>query len=268
MGRGLSITSTLRLLRYPSLDVSLIELGEETGTLPNTLKFLGDAYDQRAQLEQAMQSAALLPMLLVSFSILIKRVPPLINGQITGTQYLIGTCISLAVFLSLIASLNLLMKHPEKFPRVVPLILRTGEKIPHLREFLREMTMYRFYSGIYVCVRSGYDIKKTFSLAGRMTSDPEMRAAAIDVPRLIDQHGLAGALATHQANHSSLYGIECFTSEQISQIRVGEESGRLEQSFEQITKDLKFQIDVAIAQFKMWAPRILYGICMIYVLCT
>ncbi len=265
--RGLTLTATLRQLRYPSLDVALIELGEETGTLPSTLKFLGDTYEQRAQLEQTMVSAAFLPTLLVTFSILVKRVPPLINGTVTGSQYLRQTAFSLWIFSSLVGGLYLLIKHPERYPRVSQALLRAGEKVPRVRVFLREMAMYRFFSGLYVCIRSGYEIKGTFSLAGSMTSDNAVRRAARTIPRMIDQNGLAGAISAYQAQQSHS-GLELFTNEQISQILVGEESGRLEQCLGEITKEFKNRIEARVGYFKEWAPRILYGLCMVYVLLT
>ena len=263
LSRGFALAPTMKLMKYPQLDIALVELGEETGSLPASLKFLGDTYDQRSQIETAMQGAAVLPIVLITFSILIKRLGPLISGLITGRVYLQTTIFSLSVFAALIGFSYLLMKQPERFPRSTDALLRLGERVPHVRQFLKRLAMYRFFLGLWVCVRAGYDIKKTFSLAGNMTSDRHVRRAAAEIPGLIDKYGLAGALSTFQAEQVGFSKNSVFDDAQISQILVGEESGRLDQCLEGITKDFKNQIEISIGFFKHWAPRILYGICLI-----
>ena len=256
ISRGMSVAATLRLMKFPNLDVALVDLGEETGSLAHSCQFLGEQYEQRAQIERSIEAASLLPLLLVIGSILLKRVPPLVNQQISGEQYLFRTFSALCVFTLIAAGSYLLMKHPDRYPRASRFLTSVTRHIPKLRGFIKTLARYRFFSGLYICVRAGCEIKRTFTLAGAMTNDPQLRRASVQIPTFIVHDGLAGALQRS--------GV--FETEELSQILVGEESGRLEECLKQITDDYFSQLGNSIAHFREWAPRVFYVICLLYIL--
>lgn len=252
---GRKLSEGMKELSYPEIDVALIEVGETTGFLPEVAAMLATHYDERVQMLKAIRGALPQPLLLLTVSLVTSPLPALVAEKISLTHYMTMVFVPLAILL------GLLYAGFETYRRMLfsrELRLRVSSKldrIPGIRHFNRLVAMERFLNCAALALKAGCDFFETARLLAVVSEGTYMRSAPAILKNHAPNEGVAQAMAR----------TKLFSVEQIGSAKLGETTGTLARQFEGMAQRARAEVHGEIQLFTVWAPRILYGLMMIYV---
>ena len=190
--KGLNLSDAMREGRFcPSYMVNMIEIGEKTGRLADTLKALSEHYERQERLALSIKNATLYPavllgMMIVVVLILIVQVLPIFNDvfERMGTQmspfavqllqfgaWFRGASVVIAVVAAVIFAVAFLVW-------VIPSV-RSGiakafkDKWGDSGVFGR-VGSSQFVSSMALAMSSGLDVEESISLAASLNSDSKV----------------------------------------------------------------------------------------------
>ncbi|MCL2604968.1 MAG: type II secretion system F family protein [Defluviitaleaceae bacterium] len=173
---------------FPSYMVTMVDIGEKTGRLPETLTSLSEHYDRKDRLASAVRNATLYPAILLAMMIavvliLVVQVLPIFNATFSrlGTQmspmavrfmqfgnWLKGVSAGIAlVFGVLFVIAFLLWVIPELREGITKAFNnRMGNK-----GIFRKVASAHFVSGVTLGMASGLDMEKALEMAVSISGD-------------------------------------------------------------------------------------------------
>ena len=190
---GSPLSSALRNAGYfPIYMITMVEIGEKTGRLPETLKALSEHYERRERLFLSIKNAALYPTVLLAMMIavvliLIVQVLPIFNDVFgrMGTQmspfamqlmrfgaWLGGTSVTIALILCIIlVSAVLAWTIPNIRARIFGVFKNKFGDIG----IVGRIASSQFVSSMALAVSSGLDMDDAVSLAATLNSSLRVR---------------------------------------------------------------------------------------------
>lgn len=218
---------------FPPMMRALVDVGEQTGHLPEVLKQLNSHYELQLALRRSFITSITWPLVqfgialfTFGFLIWISGVIGSMTGNktdilqigLTGTSGLMVYLLFLAAVAGCLWYLYFSMVHSK--PWVVP-IQRGLLKAPILGRALRTLAIARFAWALQLATGTALDVKRSLRLALNSTHHPEF-TKQIPAAEAGIQHG--------EEIHEVLADTGVFPIEFINAVQVGEESGRLTES--------------------------------------
>jgi type IV pilus assembly protein PilC len=218
---------------FPPLVRELVEVGEQTGHLPEVLKQLAEHYELRMQMWKQFLGSITWPMVqfgialsVLGFLIWISGViegitrtkTDLLGLGLTGTSGLVVYLAFLAVIAAAVWYIVMSIRRGKLW--VAP-IQRAVFKVPMLGKALRTMAIARFAWTLNLTTHTALDVRKSLTLALNSTHHVEFTSQIPDVQ--------AGIQRGNEINEV-LAATGAFPIEFIHAVQVGEESGRLSES--------------------------------------
>lgn len=237
------------------LDVALIKVGEKTGTLSETAKFLMQFYDERAALERSVRRALIRPFFMFLSSLFLRDLPSVIGGLITPANYVIRTFGVLGAVIGATAAIIYAYRLSYRSRAVAENWQKFLSMIPWFGSGVRSLSKERFFTCLRLGLKSGCDLPTMLEIAKDLSTLPDIRQKAEKVANNIQRIGLGKAFA--------LSGM-C-TGDELLLLHSGESAGQIEESLAKICQDLRVDLEHRLKVFEDWLPRIIYGVAMIYV---
>lgn len=258
---------------FPPLVRELVDVGEQTGHLPEVLKELTGHYELRTQMWKQFLASITWPMVQFGIALFVLGFLIWVSGVIegitraktdllglglTGTK---GLVIYLAFLAAMAAAVWYFVMSIRRGKLWVAPIQRALFKVPALGGALRTLAIARFAWTLHLTTHTALDVRKCLALALNSTHHVEFTSRIPDVQ--------AGIQQGHEINEV-LAATGAFPTEFIHAVQVGEESGRLSESMgilaEQYQDESRRALAILtqIAGYVVWAMVAVVIIVMIF----
>lgn len=266
---GQPLAQSLR--RFPKvfdeLYVSLVEIGELSGTLPKSLEHLTHFLERSYTLRKKVQSIFLYPSIIVSVALLLGIVItiyilpqlvrlfgsfrielPLSTKLLLGFSQFIehyGWWVLLGIGIGMLVTRSLLL---------IPMVWHGWQRlliaVPGIGRFLRQYYLASFFHDTGILLKSGMPIAQVFGIEKRSHQHIRFRQLAADLERSLQEgRGLWQEIETKYA-----YLVPPLVAKMIA---VGERSGKLEDTFFYLSDFFDQEVERSIKNFTVLLEPIL-----------
>ncbi|SHK16318.1 type II secretion system F family protein [Thermocrinis minervae] len=269
INEGMDLSSALRKFPnvFPEFVVNLVRVGEESGNLDVALLRAADYYEKIAMIKGKIKSASFYPVFVVVVATLIVTgilyflVPtfaqiyeslggelPLPTQMLIAASNLIRQSI-LKVFLILVVitfGFRYLYANVYQFKRSVHgLLLR----LPKMGDLFLKSAMARFARTLATLYTSGVSIDKALEIAGKVTGNVLIEEA-LDSAKV--------AVTEGKSLYKALEQTKFFPPMVVAMVRIGEETGALDQMLDTIANFYEDEFDRAVeGMIKLIEPMLM-----------
>jgi type IV pilus assembly protein PilC len=244
---------------FPSLWGHLIEAGEISGTLPYVLKQLGEHLEASENLRSKVVSALIYPCVLGVIAIgviliFLLKIVPVFSKMFTSfgaqlplmTRLIIGLSEFMQTYFILIAAgiaaLVIATRNYVSTPAGRRLVDRLALDMPLFGGFIQDAIIARIAINLSTLVKSGIDILKSVDIAARASGNALYETALTNVCMEVQQGRVMSA---------SMADNPLFTPMMVRMIMIGEESGRLVDMLENVSKYYQNRVETFVARLSV-----------------
>ncbi len=254
---GMSISAALQRHPkvFPEFVINLVKVGEETGGLDVSLKKAAEYYEKIAMIKSKIKSASFYPIFvfvvatLIITGILYFLVPTFaqiyqgLGGELPlPTQMLIAASNALrnslpttiAVLVVFTAIFRYLYNKNYNFRKIVH---KLSLKVPKMSDLVVKSTMAKFARTMATLFSSGVALERAFEIAGQT-------AGNIIIKEAVDQ--AAKAVTEGEPMYRALDKTRLFPKIIIAMVRVGEDTGKLDEMLETIARFYEDEFDKTV----------------------
>ena len=248
------------MAKYPKifarLDLMLVKSAELSGELPNCFKMLSKWYEFKNRLKGIFISGCILPFMLFNILVIIIRIPPLVLGTISTTEYMIKTAIAIGtlyLFIGIPLALYHSMPNTGIFRRLFDAL---SLRIPLLGLAIRQLSICRYCRGFSMLYKAGVPIAQCAVQATELTGN------------LIIADMFKGAAASIEAGNSAYEGLSRkLPLDYLNIWQTGEEIGELDKMTDKIAEISGDRAELLFTEFAKWLPRLFYAmICVVFII--
>jgi len=240
---------------FNRLYLSLIELGEASGQLPDVLSRISEDMSFRMGLKQKVQQALAYPSVIFMVCILaitfifyfvLPQLAPLFE-QATSLPWYTVLLLNIANFMDEygLFVIGFIIASPVLGFILVKHLLHTNElfqskfyAVPVISHLTRAVDRIRFSTSLQITLNSGVPLSQALKLSVSSVTMPKLRDSLITASNRIKQ-GVKMC--------DALDGVKLFDDIQLGYIETGEETGKLAKSFQNIAQRSQAQMDRYIA---------------------
>ena len=254
---GQSLTDAVRLhnKQFSSLDLILIEVGEQTGQLAEMFEALSQWYAFRQRLVRAMRSGMVLPLLYIHATAFIVPVIACAFSEFDPMVYVRGVLGILAVFyLPAAVILGIVFLTPKHGP-LRWMMDRAVLLMPLLGSAIRDLEMGRFSKVFAITYKAGIPIAR----CAEMATD--------SLKNSLICRKLSGACEQVKRGEEMSVGFSAsLPGEFLGIWQTGEESGDLDDAARRLGEMYAESAERKFTALAQWAPRLIYAIvCMVMI---
>lgn len=214
---------------FPAYLISMVRIGERTGTLEDVLFALSNYFDREAQLRESVRSAVVFPLMMgvlmvALLGVLLAFVLPVFSGAFTAIGLNLSPAASVLMSAGkwMAGAAGVLIGLGALAGVVVWYDRRTGKLgLVRRTKLFRQSAAGRFASAMALTLHSGLALDESLRRAGELSGSPEALCAA---DKLDEGTSLSEALQS----------TGLFTGYYLRMLRVGERAGRTEQMMEEV----------------------------------
>lgn len=216
---------------FPLLMLSMIQVGEETGSLPEILNELSRHYGEQAMLQRKLKSQITMPVFQFGMAIAVIAILILVLGFLPkeqgqpdydplgwGLKGATGSIVFLGIIISIIIGGILLWKIVLNNIAFKAKISAIFVKLPMVGAYLKESALGKFSIGLGLTLDSPMSTKKALRLSMEITSNDAFIQACQPV---------LASIKKGQPIVQALSQCSIFPEEYLAQIEVAEESGSI-----------------------------------------
>jgi len=239
---------------FPEFVVSIVAVGEKSGTLDKSLVYLADQLYQNYELKKKVKGAMIYPLAILFFVVslsvglvtfILPRIIPMFESLRielpAPTRALIATMKFFAahgVLLSILGiALLVLLIALFRAPALKPFWHRLTLALPFFGSFIKDLNLTRFSSTLGTMLKSGTPIVQSLGVTRNVLANQQYKAALGNVSKQVEK---GSALATALALHRKLFPVLL-----VAMIQVGEASGMLEEILHYLTEFYDTRVDAA-----------------------
>jgi type II secretory pathway component PulF len=242
----------------PEWQTYWIKIGEKSGKISEVFADLSEEEKFLSKEKDTFFSKLTRPALTVLIACFLSQIGPLILGEISLTTYLVNALKPL-FWVTVIALFGMYCFRSKKISQPWRLKLeQIGWKIPKLSTYLKEVASYRFCSSLLRCLEAGIPIVKAMQMSVETTGSEAARAAW---PRV------SSMMLRQVELHTAISALGFVSPYAISQIIVGQKSGRLDRALADIRKNASDESKQAIHSL-LRAVGFVFQLLVIYFLAT
>ncbi len=252
---------------FPEFIVNLVKVGEETGNLDIALMRAADYYEKMASIKNKIKSASFYPTFVVIVATIIVTgilyflVPTFaeiyasLGGELPlPTQMLIAASnlirsnllYALAFIIGFFFLFRFLMKNVYQFRRAVHTFML---RAPKMGDLVVKSTMARFARTMATLFSSGVQLERAFEIAGQVAGNVRIKEAL----EMAKKDVIEGA-----PMYKALEKTGMFPKLIIAMVRVGEDTGRLDEMLDTIARFYEDEFDKAVeGMIKLIEPMLI-----------
>ena len=243
--------------------ISICKTGEESGALPASLKYLTELLKRKIELRNQFIRISIYPAILLTmlvflyfffgcyvFPTIIERmgidyVPPLAEFFIKGSLFVKNTGL---IFVLIIAGVVALINFTCGFVGIKNKIADFMAKIPLLKSCILYFSLSHYMLSLYIAYKSGVPISEALSLAEQTIPTKTLRSNA----KMVTESVKKGNSLTSAFGNS-----EILPPVMMSMISTGEQTGKLEKMFLDISNAVSKKLNDAIEVLAQTFPVIM-----------
>ena len=234
---------------FPQMFRELAVVGEQTGHLAESFVLLAEHYEEQMKLRRVVLAASMWPMIELGFALAVVGfliwVMGIINrgGENTIDPLglgLVGTA-GLAVYLTFLAGIGLALfllyqalRRGMLWTAPIQLLLL---RIPVLGRAFESVAMARMTWALHLTFESGMGVRQALRISLRSTRNAHYTRHLRSIDRAIEAGGPI---------HEAFEDTGAFSMHFLDAVRVGEESGRLVESMEVLSRQYREQAEAAL----------------------
>ncbi len=226
----------------PSFDLALIQAAEQSGRLAESMRLLGDYYQQRAQFARSFMAQVAYPIVLVP-----QLLPQLVwEGQVLQflqQKMMVFVPLYAAVFLLVFASQG---RHGETWRALIELFIRP---IPTLGRAKRGMALARLAVALEALISAGVSIIEGWQLAADASGSPALRRAVLSWKPRIQAGETPGEMVSRSSAFPELFS---------NLYNTGEISGQLDDSLRRLHHYYEEESARLLRAFIRWFSLLVY----------
>jgi len=245
--------------KYPdvfnNLTMSMIRTGEKSGSLDEVLYKLADHREIEQETKRKIQSAMAYPMIVVvtgvgtvflMFTVFLPKLTKLFSGMKQelplATKMLIATSGFMShywyVFILALVFLIAILARKSSGSKQKLAMDALALWVPFIKKFVTTSEMARFSRALGLLLKNGIPVHESLPLATNTLDNQVLKARLAEASEAIISRGCS---LSESFNHSGV-----FPEFLLSMIAVGEESGKLEESLDQIASSYEKEVDQTI----------------------
>ena len=240
---------------FNPLDVMLIQAGEESGSLPQTLDLLSKWHEFSQRVTRKMLSAMTLPLVVVHVTAFVAPLPAFALGGWQILPYLIAVVKILLLFYLPAAVIFVIVRMTPKSGLLRRLLDGLALRIPILGRGVYKLALSRYCWVFHMLCKAGLPVTDCAEKAASATTN----AILADLFKPAAASAKAG-MAVSEGFSSKL------PSDFIDIWRVGEETGQLDDVTKRLADNNGEDAEFWLNEFARWFPRLVYAlVCLVMI---
>jgi type II secretory pathway component PulF len=232
---------------FATLDVTLVDVADTSGNLPEVMKLLSQWYDFRTRLKNKLISGLILPFVLIHIAAFVGPLPFLFMGIINGAGYIMEVAKILVSFYTIIAVILAIF-------RLMPCtgMLRRFKdtlvlNIPLLRQVIRQLALSRYCRAFNMLYKAGVPITQCARQATGVTGNVIMADL------------LKGGAESAKAGNMVCEGFSSKLPEDfLSLWSIGEETGELDNCVKRLADNMSERAELLLGEFVKHLTILIY----------
>lgn len=256
-GRGDSIAEALEKQRptVSDLEVSIVSACERSGRIDQGCEQLSEYFGTLARSRAVVLQRLTYPAFILHFGVFILALPKFLIGGSTR-DYLKQTVGVLLVLYCAVAIVALVVSQLNRLGRTNPALDRLLRALPGFGKVRRCYSLARFCATYEAHLQAGVNVMESLTTAGK-SSQSALIAGAVrkGLPEIRGGSQVAPLLAKSSA----------FPAQMIRALRLGEETGELDQELKRLTGTFEKEALARVETLSEWLPKIIYLAIMLYI---
>ena len=255
--KGQSIPDAFAAMRetFGTLEVSMIEASSNTGRLEQAFIYLFNYFGALETLRAGIVKRSLWPVIQLHFGVLIANVVPLFLGGLTWEQYLWRCVLTLGAFYAAGLGVWIVVAIVLEMARASAGLDRALGMIPLLGRLRRYLALSRFCATYEMQLQAGINAMDSVRAAGDASQSARIRAA---VGRFLPK--MRGGVSLG----SLLTGQSAFPAALQRAVRLGEESGSLDEDLRRWAGYYQKNAVDSLETLGAWTSRFVYLVVAAY----
>lgn len=236
------------------LERSVVTAGERSGRLDQSCHYLAQHFAMMAGMRETIVRRLAYPMFILLLSVFLLKLKLVFTDSVAVyARETLGVLFWIVLLIVLVCGVIAFLLRAGRSNRLVDWCLF---RLPVLGKLRQCMTVARFCATYSMNGAAGINVIDSLLSAGEVSHSALLRQIAIDaVP----------ALRRGEQLSPQLSGSSAIPKRVIRSIRLGEETGGLDEELAMVTEDLQRQGLNLVDMVSEWLPRLLYVGVMIYV---
>jgi type IV pilus assembly protein PilC len=238
---------------FDELFINLIEAGETSGTLADTLEKVAQFYESQKKLRDEIKSATTYPIFVLGFSVVMVLVlmlfilPKLVESFGGAATGIMGAMMSANVFLRnnwpiviiVISALAIFLFYYLKTFSGKKMVSYITSVIPAVRNIKRNSSLERYCRTLAVMVSAGVEIIRALELASKAANDARFEKTAQE---------MADQIKTGVTLEQAFTDAGIFPGIVIAMVGTGEKTGKLDAVLEKVSIFFEDKVRTSVKQ--------------------
>lgn len=254
-GNPLAYTMVLHPKIFDLVDIMLVEVGEESGNLPDMIALLSRWHEMSARMLKRLISGLLLPVFVLTIAAFVFPLPAFVLGELSLTSYLLKVVGILLLFWVPAGIIVLIVHTTPKTGPVRRLLDKVVLRLPILGKAVRNLEISRFCWAFHMLCKAGVPYSESVDMA--MSATGNLVVADLFGPAA--ESVKAGELMSEGLSTKLPLDL-------VEMWKTGEETGRLDDVSKRLADNYSEQAEFWFAEFSRWFPRFVYMLICIVLL--
>jgi type II secretory pathway component PulF len=254
-GNPLAHTMVQHTKIFDPVDVMLVDVGEESGNLPDIIALLSRWHEMSARMLKRLISGLLLPIAILTIAAFVFPLPRFVLGDTTLTAYLFQVMGILMLFWVPAGIIVLIIRTTPRTGPARRVLDNIVLRIPILGSAVRMLAIGRFCWAFHMLSKAGVPYSESADMAMSVTGNivvADLFAPAADSVK-------AGELMSEGLSTKLPFEL-------VEMWKTGEETGQLDDVTKRLADNFSEQAESQFAQFSYWFPRFIYLlICLVLI---
>ena len=255
-GNPLAYTMVLHPKVFDPVDIMLVEVGEESGNLPDMIALLSRWHEMSARMLKRLISGLLMPVFVLTIAAFVFPLPGFVLGESDLKSYLLKVTGILLLFWIPAGIIVFIVRTTPRTGSARRLLDNVVLRIPVLGSAVYKLEIGRFCWAFHMLCKAGVPYSESVDMAVSVTGN----LVIADLFQPAAESVKAGELMSEGFSKKLPLDL-------VEMWKTGEETGRLDDVSKRLADNYSEQAELWFAEFSRWFPRFVYLlICIVLII--
>jgi type II secretory pathway component PulF len=246
-GNPLTETMVLHPKIFKPVDIMLVKVGEESGSLPDLIGLLSKWHEMSARMLKRLISGLLLPVLVLTIAALVYPLPSFVLGGLDVKAYLFRAAQIMLLFWIPAAIIVIIVRTTPRTGPARRVLDNIALRIPVLGSAIHRLAIGRFCWAFHMLCKAGVPYSESVDMALHVTGNVVIADQFAPAAKSVK----AGELMSDGFSKKLPLDL-------VEMWKTGEETGRLDDMSKRLADNYSEQAEFWFAEFTRWFPRFVY----------
>ena len=246
-GNPLTETMVLHPKIFKPVDIMLVKVGEESGSLPDLIGLLSKWHEMSARMLKRLISGLLLPVLVLTIAAFVYPLPSFVLGGFDVKSYLFRAAQIMLLFWIPAAIIVLIVRTTPPTGPARRILDNIALRIPVLGSAIHRLAIGRFCWAFHMLCKAGVPYSESVDMALSVTGNVVIADQFAPAAKSVK----AGELMSDGFSKKLPLDL-------VEMWKIGEETGRLDDMSKRLADNYSEQAESWFAEFSRWFPRFVY----------